>query len=465
MEWAIFTRQNGQKYFRKADDKEVALALKYPGDGIRRESSEGMMSNGARYYRDLGHPEYATPEDTSFMGTVANEFAGEKVVYDSFVAAQNTTNDKLFDEFILNKRVVDDELNTWGYHISLCAEADSLLVCEEGLAPLGVHLSTMNIYCGAGAVIPSDSGAAEFTVSQKTLNLNTDFNGSSHGSTKPLISTRVEPLANKNLYERFHVTSMDANMSPWATWMKIGTISIVLRMREHNYLSSDPYFSIPMHQVALGVAHDPDFTYKAKLADGTTIRPIDIQINLVQLAEKFRKDYGLPEEEERVLHEWKRVLTDLQIDPRRTFDRVEWVLKREVLHQYMARQALRLSDTRVLNLDRRWSDIGPNSIGKRLRESRWAQWMPSEESLHRAYYYPPATTRAFGRAALIYKYGEFDSPHLLASWGHVSYKNKTWDMDDPYIPQVRSQRVRSTDPIQLGPDEYHDDDFYDALEA
>jgi proteasome accessory factor A len=45
------------------------------------------LSNGAKYYRDVGdHPEYATPEDTDFMSVVLSEIAGERIVAATFEA-------------------------------------------------------------------------------------------------------------------------------------------------------------------------------------------------------------------------------------------------------------------------------------------------------------------------------------------------------------------------------------------
>ena len=45
---------------------------------------------------------------------------------------------------------------------------------------------------------------------------------------RPLVNTRDEPHANSNLYRRFHVIIGDANMSPFATRLKVGTTALVL---------------------------------------------------------------------------------------------------------------------------------------------------------------------------------------------------------------------------------------------
>ncbi|MEO5499516.1 MAG: proteasome accessory factor PafA2 family protein, partial [Candidatus Saccharimonadales bacterium] len=405
------------------------------------------------YYGDVGqHPEYATPENTSFMGTVVSEFAGEDIVYDSL---QNAQQAGVFHDFILTKRVVDDELNTWGYHISLSADIAKVPITEKALAPLGIHLATMNIYTGAGAVIPTKQGAM-FTTAQKVLNLNTDFSGSSHNTAQPLLSLRNEALASDDLYSRVHVTSLDANMSPWATWMKLGTTSIVLRMMEHDYLGSGKYFKNDMHKVAVHVAHDTSLNRTVELADGDTILPIDIQSELVLLAEKLAKsDQGLSAEENLVLTEWKRVLTDLRADPDQTGDRVEWVARRTFLRKYMARYALRLPDQQVLKMDRRWSHIGPGSIGRRMRDTAWAAWMPPTERITNAYLHPPTTTRALGRASLIQQYAESLDHNFVATWDTAQHANvgKEWSMLDPYETGYHEYPIAAaSNPAFIGPE-------------
>lgn len=432
MEWAVLTRNGPTEIFHQAEAGEVGMAISHKDKRLKRADPNGMLSNGGRYYSDVGqHPEYATAEDTSFMGTVVREFAGEKLVYDSFENAQHAG---AFHDFILSKRVVDDKLNTWGYHMSLNADASRVPITVASLAPLGVHLATMNIYTGAGAVIPTTQGGAMFTTAQKVLNLNTDYSGSSHSTEQPLISLRKEALASENLYSRVHVTSLDANMSPWASWMKLGTTSIVLRMMEHNYLGHSKYFRNDMHKVALQVAHDTSIKRPVELTDGSTILPIDIQNELVLHAEKLAKNEGVSAEEKLVLAEWKRVLTDLAAEPERTADRVEWIAKRRFLRRYMARHALQLSDQPVLRLDRRWSHIGPDSIGMKMREKSWAEWVPSAEEIAAAYFDPPTTTRALGRASLIQEYAESRDHNFSVSWteAQVAGTGVKWSMMDPY---------------------------------
>ena len=51
---------------------------------------------------------------------------------------------------------------------------------------------------------------------------------------RPLVNTRDEPHADVNRYRRFHVIIGDANMSEWATALKVGTTALVLGFIERD---------------------------------------------------------------------------------------------------------------------------------------------------------------------------------------------------------------------------------------
>ncbi len=430
MEWALQVQRKAGEVYVQAASSDISRVFDVIDPSIVR--IRDMLSNGARLYKDVGdHPEYATPEDTSFMGTVANEIAGEDILYDALVTARKKG---AFHDFILNKRVVDDQLNTWGYHVSLSADARKVRPTEQDLAPLGPHLATMGLYTGAGAVARTND-SANYVTSQKVLNLNADFGLSSHQKTQPLISLRDEPLAPSERFSRIHITSLDANMSPWATWMKLGTTSLVLRMMEQGYWdASSMEFEDDMHQVAIKTAYDPDMERVVRLADGGRIRPLDVQGELLLRAQKMAHIEGVTGEEESILREWERAVNDLAVDPEKLIDRVDWIAKRAVLRRYMGRHCLELSESAVAKKDRQWSHIGPSGIATRLRETVWQHWMPLER-IERAYTEPPRTTRALARAAFIRKYAD-KAEYASVSWDSASvylgHGEAKADFPDPY---------------------------------
>lgn len=441
MEWSVLVKNGKDMPYRQPGADEASAYLMCRDDSLISSQPLGMLTNGGRLYIDVGaHPEYATPEDDTHMGTVANEFAGENIMFDALSKAKNRG---LMKNFLLNKRVVDDGYNTWGYHMSLCADAERLNISSKSLMPLGMHLATINVFAGAGAIVPTARNGTMYTVAQKSLTLNRDFGLNSHHESNPLVSLRQEALADNGRYERIHITSLDANMSPWATWMKLGTTSIVLHMLESGYLKDTTYFENDMHEVASMVACDTTLKKSFKMEDGTACTAIDIQTQLMHRAKYYAKDEGLNDEELHILSEWERALSDLRANPELLQDRVDWIAKRAVLRRYIARHALSFASDIVREKDRQWSYIGPLSIGGRLRETLWSKWMPPQEHIDYAYRNPPKTTRAVARAALIRKYALSIDHTFVSNWDlaqTTSQKGRTkYIFNDPY--QTEAIRV------------------------
>jgi proteasome accessory factor A len=400
------------------------------------------LANGARYYHDVGHVEYATPESRSIIGTVAEEIAGEQIVYESlarFVAGRELHDARL------NKRVIDDERHVWGYHMNLSSQTPALLFAKNYLPVLGLHLATLNAYGGAGAVVPNGRGQLRFAVAQKTATLTTDSYYSSHSVHRPLISLRSEPHADKNRMSRVHISSMDANMSPWATWMKLGTISLVLRLVEDGYDANNMLTQRPLYEMAKRVGFDQHFKANFELTDGRTISTLGIQEELFEQAYKFAETHDIPQQERDILPEWERALEDLREDPLLLANRADWVAKKVILEEYMDRHELRLSSPEIAKKDRQFDLISPLGFGMKLRQKRWLEWMPAAERIQRALTKPPRNTRAKIRGDFILacanmkRQTKSEVANFNTSWTNVAVNSNSIYLGDPY--QSHSSRV------------------------
>jgi proteasome accessory factor A len=407
-----------------------------------------MLQNGARLYLDVGdHIEYATPEDDWLFGTVVNEFAGEQIV---FSALRQACNAKLFHDFRVYKRVVDDNLNTQGYHNSLLSLKDRMSIDEEHLSLAGLHIATGNLFFGSGAVVLDKNGKAHYRLAQKVLNLNTDYAFSSHGKDQPLISLRNEPLANKGKYRRVHLTSFDPNMSPWATWTRLGSMSIVMRMIEQGYYGKDLMPKMDLYQLAQHVAADLSLKQTIELADGRMVRPEELEEALLERADRL----DLPDEEQEVLEEWKQAHTDLKADPRLLVNRADWVGKKVAIDRYMERHKLPLEHADVRGKDLQWDDRGPKGIGMAMRRSRkgYAPFMPTNRQLKASRNHAPATTRARVRERAIRKIvGDHQMSQASLEWesinwpdGHTtSLGNRRKTTGDPHRTRRRSRKPKN----------------------
>ena len=74
---------------------------------------------------------------------------------------------------------------------------------------------------------------AMYCVSQRAEHI---WEGVSSATTRsrPIINTRDEPHADAERFRRLHVIVGDSNMSEYATFLKTGTMSILLRMLEED---------------------------------------------------------------------------------------------------------------------------------------------------------------------------------------------------------------------------------------
>lgn len=419
---------------KEADSKHLLDEHRALEDVVKQYSSPEVQfignfsSNGCRFYTDCGnHLEYATPEDF-LSGTAANEIAGERFVYNALSKARE---DGYMHDFSLNKRVIDDEGNTWGHHENYLVDRDKISFNAESLALLGLHLATINIFTGAGAVYTKRRGQLGFALAQKALDLSSDFVGDTT-KNKPVVNLRDEPLASKR-FARVHVTSGDANMSPWAIRMRLGTTSLILRLIENGYTLRHIRPEQPFHRVGLQVATDLTLQRTVTLTDYREVRPIDIQTELMLAAKEFVQKHELPPEEDIMLSEWERACDDMRKDPAKLADRVEWMAKYQLIHRYQERRRLRQLNQEAQSIDRHWGDLRPDSFGQKLRCGRWAPWMPSEELISKRETQPPENTRAALRGGFIARFALLpNSNNVGTNWAWVKVGSDQYKLGNPY---------------------------------
>src|SRR6476646_4024043 len=193
--------------------------------------SDLVLSNGARFYNDHAHPEYSTPECSTLRQIVAHEKAGERIMAE----CARRRNLKLVEgsEVRLFKNNTDFAGHSYGCHDNYLIRRD--LPWDELVAGVLPFLITRQIFAGAGKLgVEAESAGAQpgaFQISQRADFFQTLVSIDTMNK-RPLVNTRDEPHADPGKYRRFHVILGDANMSEFATAMKIGTTSIVLELIE-----------------------------------------------------------------------------------------------------------------------------------------------------------------------------------------------------------------------------------------
>jgi hypothetical protein len=316
---------------------------------------------------------------------VANEIAGERIVeatLQKLVAAG-----RIYD-YKLNKRVADHNGQTWGHHENYTVRAGSLSINKAKLALLGIHLATRNIWAGAGG-LQKTIKVPTFYVAQKAIGLGCDFSPNTTSFNKPVVNLRNEPLADPEKWARVHVTSGDANMSPWSIWMSLGTTSIVLRLIENGVDLPGLRTGTNLVSVSNQVAEDHTLKRTIELQSGRRVKPIHIQVALVETALKLQEAGIFTLEEKAVLAQWQQVLDDLEADPNLALDRVEWLNRKHLLANCQGSKAGKPLIQKLCDVDMLCDEISERSIGLRLRNGAWQPWMPAETEIVRAVTEPP----------------------------------------------------------------------------
>jgi hypothetical protein len=421
----------GSKYYQELG--RLATLINYLPEGLQRIPSSGMMSNGARYYVDCSKQlEYATAEHTDIWETVAAEIAGERISSTSIekYAAYEGNNVRKVQLF---KSVYESDKVTWGYHFNIAADATKIphpsvkSEFTDKVSLLAMHLATYNLYAGGGTIY-QESYKSKFSLAQKALGLSCDFS-SCTTSAKPLVNLRDEAHAPGQDILRMHMTSGDPNISPWATWMTLGTTSLVLRAIEQGRAEQDDIMHLkpgPVNHtfepLSRLTATDLSFSKKAEFDDGKKLTPREIQEYILNIVE--RTDHS--DQEAEVLKEWKRALEDFKEDPMLLEDRSDAFAKLAAMQGYAKKQGKEFSDedygeqvsqfidhnfSTITFIDKSEGAIQRPLLSAKAREGRFKKWMPSEERIVHNIYDPPSTTRAHLRGNAI-KAGNVS----VASW-------------------------------------------------
>src|SRR3954462_1159163 len=363
-------------------------------------SSNVFLHNGARLYLEVGsHPEYATPECDSVRDLVIHDKAGERIL-ESLVqsAEQRLREEGIRGEVYLFKNNTDSAGNSYGCHENYLVEREGdFTKSTDVLIPF---LVSRQIYAGAGKVLQTARGAM-YCIAQRAEHI---WEGVSSATTRsrPIINPRDEPHADAERYRRLHVIVGDSNMSEDATFLKVGTPSIMLRMLEEpNVVLRDMTLENPIRAIR-EISHDITCTRRVRLANGREASALDIQSEYLNRALRYASTRGLSPLETRALEMWEHCLTAIEKDPL-TLDReCDWVIKHNLIEAYRDRHDLPLSHPRVALMDLQYHDVNRDrGLFYRMQARDMVERICTDAEIDVAVETPPQTTRARLRGEFI----------------------------------------------------------------
>ena len=403
-------------------------------------SSNVFLENGARLYLDVGsHPEYATPECDSILDLVTHDKAGERILEHLVVSAEARLREEgIRGVIFLFKNNTDSAGNSYGCHENyLTSRRDDFGHYAEVLIPFFV---SRQIYAGAGKVLQTARGAM-YCISQRAEHI---WEGVSSATTRsrPIINTRDEPHADAEKYRRLHVIVGDSNMSEYATFLKVGATSILLRMLEDpGVVLRDMTLENPIRAIR-EISHDTTCKRRVRLANGREASAFDIQSEYLNRARRYQEKKGLSPLEDQALDMWEHCLTQIDKDPW-TLDReCDWVIKHRLIEGYRTKNDLSLTHPKVALMDLQYHDVSRERGLFYLMQSKGlVDRVCTDAAIETAIDEPPQTTRARLRGEFIRRAKE-RRRDFTVDWVHLKLNDqaqRTVLCKDPF--KARDERV------------------------
>lgn len=419
--------------------------------------SGGFLINGGRLYIDAvgSHLEYATAECRSLKDLVANDRAGQRLIV------------RAIKELGLADvvSVYNNSIDHFGGHTFGCHE-NYLVSASEELFNEQIHLLypflvTRQIFAGVGRVgghilvagnyLPSYEEVAEnpvdyiwisnvygvmpdptikFQLSQradhiiKTVASRVRFN-------RALINPKWEHYYTHDGFTRLHMLFGESNQNEFAYALKVGTTALILRLLEDDLVPNHVILKSPL--IALRqVSRDETYSWPVDLQEGRAIGAIELQRVYLAAAQAYR---GTDAQTDWVLAEWERILNDLEKDPMRCGDRIDWVAKKLIIEEYRASENLQWDADALHSIDLEYHNINPDqSLFYAWQEMGKTERRISNLDIVDSATEPPGNTRALGRAKLISQILAKKGPQNYAiDWSGVApERSKYIDMPDPF---------------------------------
>ena len=358
-----------------------------------------VLANGARFYNDHTHPEYSTPECKSLFSLVAHDVAGERIVAESTNLRNQEIGEKVVQVF---KNNTDYSGHSYGTHDNYLVPRDipfDLLV--KGLVPFQV---TRQLYAGAGKVGSENPKTKDYKgiqLAQRSDFIETILSIETM-TQRPIINTRDEPHASRNQYRRLHLIMGDANMSAYATALKVGSTLLVLNLIASGASLPDIELKNPVEDV-LRVSQDINAILKRN--SGNSITALEIQESYLEAVDNNYS--GGNKESDWIIQEWKRTLNELKHNPEKLSDRIDWAIKEKLFTEFMETENMDWDDPMLQSLDLEYHNLDPDrGLYRGLEQENEVYSLLTEEEISSAIEFPPEGTRAKIRGEAVRKESE-----------------------------------------------------------
>ena len=391
-----------------------------------------ILTNGARLYVDHAHPEYSSPEVTNPRDAVLWDKAGERIMARAVELVAQVPGSMPVN---LYKNNTDNKGASYGTHENyLMRRTTPFAEIVRHLIPFFV---TRQVFTGAGRIgLGQDGRGKGFQLSQRADFFEVEV-GLETTLKRPIINTRDEPHADPERFRRLHVIVGDANLAEVATYLKMGTTSLVLAMIEDDFLDVDLVLSAPVREMH-AVSHDPGLRHLVTTVSGRRLTAVQVQLELFEQARKYVEQRIDPDPDTvDVLERWESVLVRLESDPSSLSRELDWVAKLSLMQGYIDRDGIDWRHPRLELVDLQYSDVRPEKgLAQRLQSRGALERITTDAEVSRAVDTPPEDTRAWFRGECMRRYPDAIA---AASWDSVIFD----------IPgEAALQRVPTLEPLR-----------------
>lgn len=407
----------------------------------KSRSNNVFLANGSRLYLDVGsHPEYATAECDGLHQLIAHDKAGEAIIDDMAVAAEQALAEQGIDASVyIFKNNTDSQHNSYGCHENYLLDRTTHL--RQLAAQLVPFLVSRQLICGAGTILSVPDAESTFCFSQRAEHM---WDGVSSATTRsrPLINTRDEPHADSERFRRMHIIVGDSNMIETTTLLKVTATRLVVEALEAGYDMSDYAIANPVRAIR-EISRDLTGRHPVRLANNSTMSALDIQRVFLAMVHTYL-DAGGWERDDRdvvaaVVALWDRTLNAVETGDYATIAAdIDWAAKLHLIRAYQRKHGYELSHPRLAQIDLTYHDLRPGRGLHRLLEQRGAvSTVVTRDAIAAARIHPPSSTRAALRgrfiAAATAAGADFtvDWVHLKAGAG-TSTATNTVSLLDPF---------------------------------
>ena len=412
-----------------------------------------VLENGARFYVDHAHPEISTPECIDALQVVKYDRSGERILELAMSVANETLSPE--EEIVVYKDNSDGKGNSYGCHENYLV--DRLTPFGEIITHATTHFITRQIFTGSGKIgveaTGVDSNSIKYQITQRADFFEEEV-GLETTLKRPIINTRDEPHADATKYRRLHVICGDANMSETATFLKVGSTSILLAMIEDNFLTRRIVFDNPVRCIK-EVSHDPSLKQQLSLNDGSTITALEVQWEILKSASSYVSKGGgeftggvVADE---IINTWEHVLTGLENNPENLRSEIDWIAKRLLIESFADRHNLSIFDPKVRLLALQYHDVRQE---KRISEIIGLKKLITNSEVNYGIDNPPQETRAYFRGVCLQKWPE---SIVSANWDSLVFRLEgdylkripILDPSEGSLAKVQSLLERATSPNEL----------------